>query len=118
MTERYPKSTPGFERDRHVTLTIVAHPRVRQSLAAVPAEENGENPCGNRESSRTRTHDRQLHHPEHLPNELRLVPDGNEVGGEGCGLAAVDGGVARRSREKQSIKRDTTKILESDNSWG
>jgi len=73
VAERYPKSTPGFERDRHVTLTIVAHPRVRQSLQNLQ-KKMGENPCGNRESSRTRTHDRQLHHPEHLPNELRLVP--------------------------------------------
>ena len=73
VAERYPKSTPDFERDRHVTLTIVAHPRVRQSLQYLQ-KKMGENPYGNRELSGTRIHDRQLHHPEHFPNELRLVP--------------------------------------------
>jgi len=32
----------------------------------------GENPYGNSELSSTRTHDQQLHHPEHLPNEQLL----------------------------------------------
>ena len=73
MAERYPKSTPDFERDGHVTL-IVAHPHVRQQLQYLQEEKMGENPYGNRELSGTRTHHRQLHHPEHLPNELRLVP--------------------------------------------
>ena len=74
MAERYPKSTPGFEHDGHVTLTIVAHPPVRQQLQYLQEKKMGENPSGNRELSGTRTHDQQLHHPEHLPNELRLVP--------------------------------------------
>ena len=72
MAERYPKSTPGLERNRHVTLTIVVHPHVRQQLQYLQEKKMGENPYGNRELSGTRIHDRQLHHPEHLPNELRL----------------------------------------------
>jgi hypothetical protein len=74
VAERYPKSTPGFERDGHVTLTIVVHPRVRQQLQYLQEKKMGESPYGNSELSSTRTHDQQLHHPEHLPNELRLVP--------------------------------------------
>ena len=80
MAERYLKSSRGFEGDGHITLTIVAHPRVRQQLQYLQEKKMGENPSGNRESSRTRTHDRQLHHPEHLPNELRLVPRPSGLG--------------------------------------
>ena len=74
LAERYPKSTLGFERDRHVTLTIVTYLRVRQQLQYLQEKKMEENPYGNCELSGTRTHDQQLHHLEHLPNELRLVP--------------------------------------------
>ena len=47
---------------------------MRQQLQYLQEKKMGENPRGNRELNYTRTHDRQLHHPEHLPNELRLVP--------------------------------------------
>jgi hypothetical protein len=70
MAERYPKSSNLHTCDGHVILTIVMYPRVRQ----LRLFRNLLFLTGNHASSKARTRDRWLPHPERTPTELRLGP--------------------------------------------